>query len=238
MEVIPAIDIIAGKCVRLTRGDYNQVKEYSSDPVQVAREFEDGGITRLHVVDLDGAKARQVVNLDTLSAIAAHTELTIDFGGGVKSRQDLEQVLQAGAAQVTAGSIAASQPEVVKGWIEEFGAEKIILGADVLDEQVMVSGWQKGSGIRLFEYLDMYIAHGISYVICTDIDKDGALQGPSLELYKRILKSYPDLKLIASGGVSSVQDLDELQQAGLYGTIVGKAFYEGRISMQQLSAYA
>lgn len=235
MEIIPAIDIIDGKCVRLTKGDYNQVKQYAEDPVKVAQDFERAGIRRLHVVDLDGAKARHVVNIKTLRSIAEATSLEIDFGGGVKTRQDLDSVLEAGAKQVTAGSIAASNKEEVKHWIDEYGADKIILGADVLDEKVMVSGWQKSSGENLFDFLKFYSELGVQYVICTDISKDGVLQGPSFELYEKVQKRFPELKLIASGGVSGKEDLIRLKEMDLYGAIVGKAFYEGRLSLEELA---
>ncbi|WP_258097909.1 1-(5-phosphoribosyl)-5-[(5-phosphoribosylamino)methylideneamino]imidazole-4-carboxamide isomerase [Marinoscillum pacificum] len=236
MHIIPAIDIIGGKCVRLTKGDYNQKKEYSDNPAAVAKAFEDAGIQRLHVVDLDGAKAKNVVNLETLQSITSSTNLTVDFGGGVKTRKDLEKVLEAGAKQVTAGSIAANNREEVKSWIEEYGAEKIILGADVLDEKVMVSGWQESSDLDLMEYLEYYLQLGIEYVICTDISKDGVLQGPSFELYQKILGEFPELKLIASGGVSGKSDLIQLKEQGLYGAIVGKAFYEGHITLEELAS--
>ena len=236
MHIIPAIDIIGGKCVRLTKGDYNQKKEYSDNPTAIAKAFEDAGIQRLHVVDLDGAKAKNVVNLETLQSITSSTNLIVDFGGGVKTRKDLEKVLEAGAKQVTAGSIAANNREEVKSWIEEDGAEKIILGADVLDEKVMVSGWQESSDLDLMEYLEYYLQLGIEYVICTDISKDGVLQGPSFELYQKILGEFPELKLIASGGVSGKSDLIQLKEQGLYGAIVGKAFYEGHITLEELAS--
>ncbi|MEQ8472288.1 MAG: 1-(5-phosphoribosyl)-5-[(5-phosphoribosylamino)methylideneamino]imidazole-4-carboxamide isomerase [Marinoscillum sp.] len=236
MQIIPAIDIIGGKCVRLTKGDYNQKTEYSDNPKAVAEAFTKAGIKRLHVVDLDGAKAKHVVNLDTLRAITSVESLKVDFGGGVKTQADLDKVLAAGAAQVTAGSIAANNREEVKAWIQEYGAERIILGADVLDEQVMVSGWQESSNLDLMEYLDYYAGLGIKYVICTDISKDGVLQGPSFELYQKIMKQFPKLKLIASGGVSCKDDLVKLKDQGLYGAIVGKAFYEGRITLEELTS--
>lgn len=236
MHIIPAIDIIDGKCVRLTKGDYNQKKEYSDNPAAIAKGFEEAGIRRLHVVDLDGAKAKHVVNLPTLEAITSATSLAVDFGGGVKTREDLLKVLNAGASQVTAGSIAANNREEVKNWIAEYGPEKIILGADVLHEKVMVSGWQESSDLELMEYLAYYVDLGIEYVICTDISKDGVLAGPSFALYEKIQQQYPDLKLIASGGVSAMADLERLETQGLYGAIVGKAFYEGRISLEELAS--
>lgn len=235
MHIIPAIDIIGGKCVRLTKGDYNQMTQYADDPSEVAKNFEQAGIRRLHVVDLDGAKAKHVVNLETLKAITSATDLAVDFGGGVKTRADLEKVLATGASQVTAGSIAASNREEVKNWIGEFGAEKIILGADVLDEKVMVSGWQESSGLDLMEFLAYYVALGVQYVICTDISKDGVLAGPSFELYAKIQQRFPAMKLIASGGVSGKEDLVRLKDQGLYGAIVGKAFYEGRLTLDELT---
>ncbi|VXD10845.1 1-(5-phosphoribosyl)-5-[(5-phosphoribosylamino)methylideneamino]imidazole-4-carboxamide isomerase [Marinoscillum sp. 108] len=235
MEIIPAIDIIDGQCVRLTKGDYDQVTRYSDDPAQVARDFELAGISRLHVVDLDGAKARHVVNIDTLRNITSATGLSVDFGGGVKTREDLELVLAAGAKQVTAGSIAVSDKEEVKKWIEEFGPDKIILGADVLDGKVMVSGWQESSGEELMDFLNYYVQLGIQYVICTDISKDGVLAGPSFELYEAIQLRFPALHLIASGGVSGKDDLIRLKRQGLYGAIVGKAFYEGRLTLEELT---
>ncbi len=235
MEIIPAIDIIDGQCVRLTKGDYDQVTRYSDDPAQVARDFELAGISRLHVVDLDGAKARHVVNIDTLRNITSVTGLSVDFGGGVKTREDLELVLAAGAKQVTAGSIAVSDKAEVKKWIEEFGPNKIILGADVLDGKVMVSGWQESSGEELMDFLDYYVQLGIQYVICTDISKDGVLAGPSFELYEAIQLRFPTLHLIASGGVSGKDDLIRLKRQGLYGAIVGKAFYEGKLTLEELT---
>lgn len=238
MELIPAIDIIGGQCVRLTKGDYGLMKVYSDDPVQVAIAFEKAGIRRLHVVDLDGAKASHVVNIEVLRAITSNTGLHVDFGGGVKTEADLEKVLEAGAKQVTAGSIAAKDPELVSEWIANYGADKIILGADVLNGKVMVSGWQDSSDLELFTYLKAYLALGIEEVICTDISKDGVLGGPSFALYQSILATFPKLRLIASGGVSGMDDLVKLKQEGLYGAIVGKAFYEGRITLDQLKDYA
>lgn len=235
MEIIPAIDIIGGRCVRLTKGDYNSVKEYASDPLQVARTFEESGIKRLHLVDLDGAKSKTVVNLPVLRSITENTSLQVDFGGGVKRRADLEKVLEAGATQVTAGSIAAKEPETVKSWLKEFGSEKIILGADVLNEQIRISGWQEDGGVGIFEFLTSYVEAGAQYVICTDISKDGVLQGPSHELYANILERFPDLRLIASGGVTSLEDLHLLRENGLHGAIIGKAYYEGRITLKELT---
>ena len=237
MYIIPAIDIIDGKCVRLTQGDYDQKKEYADNPVQVAKAFEEAGITRLHVVDLEGAKASTPVNLQTLTAITEATDLSVDFGGGVKSNEAIDAVFAAGARQITAGSIAVTQPELVNEWIEKYGAERIILGADVIDEQIATHGWQQNSGINLFNFLSKFVKQNIQYCICTDVSKDGLLQGPSFELYQRIQDEFPDLKLIASGGVSSLDDLKRLEQMGVYGTIVGKAYYEGRISLEELAQF-
>ncbi len=237
MKIIPAIDIIEGKAVRLTQGDYNQKTEYNSDPEAVAKAFESVGIERLHVVDLEGAKASKPVNLSTLKSITTSTNLSVDFGGGVKSNESLQQVLGAGADQVTAGSIAVKDKDLVKTWIETYGAEKIILGADVKDEKIAINGWQEDSGIDLFEFLAEYIDLGISHCICTDVSKDGLLQGPSFELYRKMMIEFPDLKLIASGGVSSMDDLKRLENMGVYGTIVGKAYYEGRISLNELASF-
>ncbi len=236
MKIIPAIDIIDGKCVRLTQGDYAQKKEYASDPLEVAQRFEKAGLSRLHIVDLDGAKSRKVVNAETLKRVADNTNLAIDFGGGIKSNESLELVLASGANQVTAGSIAAKNPELVKQWINQYGPEKIILGADVKEEEIAINGWQEGSGINLFNFLDQYIKQNIIYCICTDVSRDGLLQGPSFQLYQRIMARFPTLKLIASGGVSSMDDLVELEKIGVYGAIVGKAYYEGRVSLDELAA--
>jgi phosphoribosylformimino-5-aminoimidazole carboxamide ribotide isomerase len=237
LKIIPAIDVISGKAVRLTKGDYNQKKEYSDSPLEVAQRFEQAGITHLHLVDLDGAKAQKPQNLEVLEVISSKTRLRVDFGGGVKSGESLEAVLKAGAQQVTAGSIAAKDPEMVFSWLKHYGAEKVILGADVIDEKIAISGWQEDSGLDLFPFLEQYLAKGVTYCICTDVSKDGMLQGPSIELYKKIIKEFPQLKLIASGGVAELNDLYELREAGLYGAIVGKAYYEGRISLDELAAF-
>lgn len=237
MHIIPAIDIIDGKCVRLTQGDYDQKKEYADNPAQVAKAFEEAGITKLHVVDLEGAKASTPVNLETLAAITEATNLSVDFGGGVKSNEAIERVFAAGARQITAGSIAVKQPELVSEWIEKYGADRIILGADVIDEQIATHGWQQNSGINLFAFLKKFMSQGILYCICTDVSKDGLLQGPSFDLYQRIQDEFPGLKLIASGGVSNLDDLKRLEQMGVYGTIVGKAYYEGRISLEALAQF-
>lgn len=235
MEIIPAIDIIDGKCVRLTQGDYNQQVTYNSNPLEVAKQFEAAGIKRLHLVDLDGAKAAHIVNHQVLRNISTNTKLTIDFGGGVKTDEDIAIAFDNGAAQVTAGSIAVKQPATVIRWLQQYGAEKIILGADVKDGQIATHGWQQSSGIDLFAFLESYLPHGLLYVICTDVAKDGMMQGSSIDLYKHILQRFPQLKLIASGGVNGMVDLQRLKNAGLYGAIVGKAIYEGAISLTELS---
>lgn len=235
MDIIPAIDIIDGKCVRLSKGDYNACKTYSDNPLDMALRFQDAGIRRLHLVDLDGAKSKHIVNYPTLEAIAGHTDLTIDFGGGIKSTADLETALGCGAAMVTVGSTAVTQPELLTEWIEQFGQEHIILGADARDGKISVNGWKEDSDLTLSDFIRSYMQKGITQVLCTDINRDGMLQGPAVELYKSLLSEFPGIKLIASGGVSSVQDLTDLKEAGLPAAIVGKAYYEGRITLEQLS---
>lgn len=234
MIIIPAIDIIDGKCVRLMQGDYAQKKIYNDNPVEVAKEFEAAGITHLHLVDLDGAKSQHIVNYKVLENISKNTSLKIDFGGGIKSNDDIRIAFECGAKQITGGSIAVKNKPLFLEWINTFGSEKIILGADIKNGKIAVNGWKEESQEELFTFLESYISSGIQYVICTDISKDGLLQGTATELYKQIISKFPALKLIASGGVSSVSDLDELRTAGLYGAIVGKAFYEGRIKLSEL----
>ena len=238
MEIIPAIDIIDGKCVRLSKGDYNAQKTYSDNPLEVARMFQDAGLKRLHLVDLDGARSSHVVNHRTLESIAGHTGLTIDFGGGIKSDEDLRIVFSSGAAMATVGSIAVSRPELMLEWISTYGPDRMILGADVRDGFISVSGWKEDSRLTLTDFLKDYTAKGITRVLCTDINRDGMLQGPATELYRSILKEFPDMKLIASGGVSSLNDLIGLKEAGLPSAIVGKAYYEGRVTLDQLSELA
>lgn len=238
MEIIPAIDIIGGKCVRLTQGDYTQKKEYSDSPLDIARQFEQAGIKRLHLVDLDGAKAKKIVNKEVLRSIAQNTGLKVDFGGGVQSDEDIELAFECGASQVTGGSIAVRNPEVFEKWLNTHGSEKIILGADAKDRKIAIGGWEETTQTDVISFIGNFVAKGIQYVICTDVAKDGLLQGPSIALYEDILREVPGVKLIASGGVSSVQDLKELQDCGVYGVIVGKAFYEGRITLEELAAFA
>ncbi len=237
LQIIPAIDIIDGKCVRLSQGDYAQKTVYNDNPVEVAKQFEAAGLTRLHVVDLDGARASHIVNHAVLSAITGATKLQVDFGGGIKTDADIKIAFDCGAAQITAGSIAVKDRETVLRWLTQYGAGKIILGADVREEKIAVSGWQEDSAINLFDFLEHYTHHGIQYVICTDIAKDGMLQGSSVALYKKILERFPELKLIASGGVTDLAELETLQHAGLYGAIIGKAIYEGKILLNDLKKY-
>ena len=234
IELIPAIDIIDGKCVRLTKGDYSQKKVYSDSPVDMARRFEDLGVKRLHVVDLDGAKSKHIVNHKTLEQIATATSLTIDFGGGIKTDDDISTAFACGAAMVTVGSVAISNPELFGKWIERYGAGRIILGADVRDGMVSINGWKEDSSTDLFTLLDRYVAIGVKNVLCTDISKDGTLQGPATQLYRDIMKRYPQLHLIASGGVASDFDIKELDEAGIPAVVFGKAYYEGKIDIADL----
>ena len=235
MEIVPAIDIIDGKCVRLTKGDYNVCKTYSDNPLDMALRFQDAGIRRLHLVDLDGARSKHIVNYPTLESIAGHTNLIVDFGGGIKTRADLETALESGAQMVTIGSTAVTRPELMAEWIDEFGPEHLILGADARDGKISVNGWKEDSELTLCDFIRNYMQKGITRVLCTDINRDGMLQGPALELYKSLLKEFPGIHLIASGGVSSVKDLIDLKEAGLPASIVGKAYYEGHITLDQLS---
>lgn len=237
MYIIPAIDTIDGKCVRLTQGDYNQKKEYHDSPLEMAKRFEDAGIKRLHLVDLDGAKAKKIINSDVLKSIASGTSLQVDFGGGVQSDEDIALAFELGAHQLTGGSIAVKNPTLFESWIAKYGGEKIILGADAKDRKIAISGWEETTSMDLIDFIKDYHAKGINYVICTDVAKDGLLQGPSVDLYKEIMQEIPNIKLIASGGVSSIKDLEELQKTGVYGAIVGKAYYEGRISLEELAAF-
>ncbi|MBR9913790.1 MAG: 1-(5-phosphoribosyl)-5-[(5-phosphoribosylamino)methylideneamino]imidazole-4-carboxamide isomerase [Algicola sp.] len=237
MRIIPAIDIIDGKCVRLTKGDYSKKTIYSENPVEVAKRFEDAGIEYLHVVDLDGAKAQHIVNYRILEQIAAKTSLKIDFGGGLKSDQDLHIAFNSGVRQITGGSIAVKEPVVFQKWVSKYGSTKIILGADSHHEKVAVSGWQEQSDLEVIPFIKDYEEKGVKYVICTDIAKDGMLEGPSVGLYERILKDTKDIKLIASGGITSVQDLNILEDLGCEGAIIGKALYEGKINLKDLETH-
>lgn len=237
IELIPAIDIIDGKCVRLSQGDYDTKKIYNENPLEVAKEFEANGIQRLHVVDLDGAKSSHVVNYKALDAIAGHTSLTIDFGGGIKTDEDLMIAFENGAHMVTLGSVAVKKPELFKKWLYQYGAEKIILGADVKDNRISVSGWLEEGPQELMPFLTDYTQEGVSKVLCTDISRDGMLQGPSIELYKQVMQRFPTMHLIASGGVSGVDDIIRLDDAGIPAVVFGKALYEGRITMKDLKRF-
>ena len=237
MRIIPAIDIIDGKCVRLSKGDYNTKIIYNENPLEVAKEFEAHGIEYLHLVDLDGAKSSRIVNHKILEQIATQTSLKIDFGGGLKADADLKIAFESGANQITGGSIAVKNREVFEQWISTFGADKIILGADANNEKVAVSGWLEESNEDLVPFIQNYQSKGIEYVICTDIAKDGMLEGPSFDLYAKILTQAKGLKLIASGGISTFDELPKLAEIGCEGTIIGKAIYEGRISLKQLEEF-
>ena len=234
MEIIPAIDIIDGKCVRLTHGDYNQKKIYNENPLEVAKEFEDAGIKRLHLVDLDGAKEGVIKNWKVLEAISAKTSLLIDFGGGIKTEKDVQIVFNSGAALATVGSIAVKDEETFTDWLNKFGSKKFLLGADVKDEKITVSGWMEQTEIGIYDFIEKYFEKGVTQLFCTDVSKDGALQGPSTGLYKNILQKFPELHFIASGGVSSVEDVHQLLEIGCKGVIIGKAIYEGRIKLNGL----
>ncbi len=236
MIIVPAIDLIDGKAVRLTKGDYNQKKVYNENPLEVAREFENAGLTHLHLVDLDGAKSGHIVNHKVLEEITTNTSLKVDFGGGVKTNEDIDLAFKCGASQITGGSVAVKNREVFEDWIQQYG-KKIILGADVKNRMIAVNGWLETSDLHLFAFLDEYLSKGIEYVICTDISKDGLLQGSSNELYSEIMEEFPNIKLIASGGVTSEDDLKRLQDINVYGAIVGKAIYEGRLSLETLVKY-
>lgn len=238
MQIIPAIDIIEGKCVRLTQGDYGLKKIYNEHPLEVARQFEDNGLLRVHLVDLDGAKAGAVKNWKVLETIAGKTTLEIDFGGGIKTEKDLEIVYGSGAIWATIGSLAVKDSATFSQWLLRYGADKFLLGADVKEEKIAVSGWIEKTDIWIYDFLEEYIEKGIKQVFCTDVSKDGLLEGPSLELYKNILVKFPSLHFIASGGVSSMQDLEELQDIGCQAVIIGKAIYEGRINLGDLKKFS
>lgn len=234
IELIPAIDLIEGKCVRLTKGEYDSKKVYNEDPVAQAKEFEKLGFKRLHVVDLDGAKSKHVVNDAVLKGITENTSLVVDFGGGIKTAEDIEKAFAAGASMVTLGSIAVTNPELCKEWIGKYGAEKIILGADVRNGKISINGWKEDSEEDLVPFLKKYIDMGIRNVLCTEISRDGTLAGPAVELYKELMAEYPMMHLIASGGVSSNNDITDLNKAGIPAVVFGKAYYEGRINVKEL----
>jgi phosphoribosylformimino-5-aminoimidazole carboxamide ribotide isomerase len=234
MTIIPAIDIINGKCVRLTRGDYAQQKVYNDNPVEVAKQFADAGIRRVHLVDLDGAKAGKIKNLSVLENIAAATGLVVDFGGGIKNIDDVGSVFSAGATMATIGSLAVKHPELLEEWLMEFGADKFLIGADVLEGKIKISGWLEDGGIDIFSFIGKMIGLGATNIFCTDISKDGAMEGPSIELYKQIIEQHPEINLIASGGITDINDVIELKSIGCGGAIIGKAIYEGNISLELL----
>jgi len=237
IEIIPAIDVIDGKCVRLSQGDYAQKKIYNERPLEIAKQFAGIGIHRLHLVDLDGAKAQHIVNQAVLESIATHTDLVIDFGGGLKSDEDVRIAFESGASMVTGGSIAVKQPDTFSGWIKKYGAERIILGADVHNEQIAISGWLENTNIELIPFIEKYVKKDIHHVLCTDIAKDGMLGGTSVTLYQKLLTHFPDLHLIASGGVSSMVDIEALDEANIPAVVFGKAIYEGRIELSDLKKY-
>jgi phosphoribosylformimino-5-aminoimidazole carboxamide ribotide isomerase len=238
MQIIPAIDIIDGKCVRLTEGDYSQKKIYNEHPLEVAKQFEDAGLQRLHLVDLDGAKAGAVKNWKVLETIAGKTSLTIDFGGGIKQEEDVKIVFSSGAALATVGSIAVKDEALFVSWLQYFGADKFLLGADVKNEKIAVGGWLETTDVWIYDFIKKYIAYGVQQLFCTDVSKDGRLEGPSTELYKNIIQKFPQLHFIASGGVSNLKDLEELQHMGCKGVIVGKAIYEGRVNLDELKRFS
>lgn len=233
MRIIPAIDIYNGKCVRLSKGDYNTQKIYNENPTEVAQSFEDNGITYLHLVDLDGAKSQKIINYKVLEDIAAKTNLIIDFGGGIKSSEDVKIAFESGASKITGGTVAAKKPELFLQWLKQYGNEKIILGADCENQKIATNGWLESSSIDVIDFIKEFKNQGIKEVICTDISKDGMLQGPSIELYQKIL-SQTEINLVASGGVSTIDDLIRLKEIGCEGAIIGKAIYEGNITLKQL----
>jgi phosphoribosylformimino-5-aminoimidazole carboxamide ribotide isomerase len=237
MQIIPAIDIIDGKCVRLTEGDYAQKTIYNESPLEVAKAFEAAGIQRLHLVDLDGAKAGAVKNWKVLESIALHTKLVIDFGGGIKTDDDVALVFERGASLATIGSIAVANPALFLSWVNVYGAERFFLGADVKDNHIAVNGWMQTSNTSIESFIGDYLTKGITNIFCTDVSKDGKLEGPSTALYHSLIRSFPDLKLVASGGVSSIRDLEDLDNIGCAGAIVGKAIYENRISIESLQQF-
>ncbi len=237
MQIIPAIDIIDGKCVRLTQGDYNQKTIYNEDPLEIALQFQDAGLQRLHLVDLDGAKAGSVKNWKVLEQLTAKTSLVIDFGGGIKKEEDLVIVFDSGAAYATIGSLAVKQEMVFVEWIKKYGADKFLLGADVKEEKIAVAGWLETTDVWIYDFIEKYMGHGVQQLFCTDVSKDGKLEGPAVILYKQILQQFPSLHFIASGGVSNMNDLEVLRETGCSGAIVGKAIYENRISLKELSKF-
>ncbi|RUA11605.1 MAG: 1-(5-phosphoribosyl)-5-[(5-phosphoribosylamino)methylideneamino]imidazole-4-carboxamide isomerase [Flavobacteriia bacterium] len=237
MRIIPAIDIIEGKCVRLTKGDYSTKVIYNEDPFEVAQQFEDHGIEYLHMVDLDGARSNKIWNYKILEKIAVKTRLKIDFGGGIKSDEDIKIAFNSGASQVTGGSIAVKNPDLFLSWLKKYGNNKLILGADVKGDKIAVSGWQEDSKLEIMAFIQDYVSKDVKYIISTDIAKDGMLNGPSVELYKKILNKFPEINLIASGGVNVLDDLKEVKLIGCEGVIIGKAIYENKISLKELEQF-
>lgn len=237
MILVPAIDIINGQCVRLTKGDYDTKKVYNESPVEVAKAFEGAGLTHVHVVDLDGARAKHIVNAKVLEQIATQTSLQVDFGGGIKSETDLQTAFDCGASQVTLGSIAVSEPELVGEWLEKFGSEQLILGADAKNRRIATHGWEQDSGLDVIDFIKEYAQKGFKYVLCTDVAKDGMLAGPSLELYYEILEQLPELSLVASGGVTTMDDIYQCAELGCTAAIIGKAIYENKLSLKELERY-
>lgn len=235
MHVIPAIDLIEGKCVRLTQGDYAQKTIYNENPLEVAKQFEDAGLRRLHLVDLDGAKQKKIVNWKVLERLATGTALHIDFGGGVQSDEDIRVAFEAGAKQVTGGSIAVKNPELFERWLQTYGGERIILGADARQERIAISGWEEATETWVYDFVERWLAQGVRYTISTDVAKDGLLKGPSFDLYQKMQRQCPEVNIIASGGVSNLQDIEKLAEMQLFGVIVGKAIYEGRVTLAQLA---
>ena len=237
MILVPAIDIINGQCVRLTKGDYDTKKVYNESPVEVAKAFEGAGLTHVHVVDLDGARAKHIVNAKVLEQIATQTSLQVDFGGGIKSETDLQTAFDCGASQVTLGSIAVSETELVLEWLEKFGSEQLILGADAKNRRIATHGWEQDSGLDVIDFIKDYAQKGFKYVLCTDVAKDGMLAGPSLELYYEILEQLPELSLVASGGVTTMDDIYQCAELGCTAAIIGKAIYENKLSLKELERY-
>lgn len=237
MYIIPAIDLIEGKCVRLSKGDFSTSKIYNENPLEVAKAFEAVGIQHLHLVDLDGARAGRVINYSILESIATHTSLQIDFGGGVKSEEDLRIVFESGATQVTGGTIAVKSPTTFESWLQKYGAEKIILGADFENDQVVINGWQESSHLELFEFIGAYRQKGIRFCIPTDVSRDGLLKGSAVSTYQKLITTYPDVHFIASGGITTLAEIEVLRDAQCYGAIIGKAIYEGRITLKDLTPF-
>lgn len=237
IQIIPAIDLIDGHCVRLTQGDYSQKKIYNENPLEVAKSFEDAGITRLHLVDLDGAKQKRIINHKVLELLATKTNLHIDFGGGVQSDEMIEIAFNSGAKQVTGGSVAVKNPELFESWLQTYGGEKIILGADARDEKIAISGWEEATTKSVYDFVGEYLKKGAKYAISTDVAKDGLLQGPSFDLYQNLQDQFPDLQIIASGGVAEFDDIVKLNDMNIFGVIVGKAIYEGRVTLRQLAEF-